>query len=129
MSDDTKDTNDKAAPGKSAKKAFSGGKKRDDSVLFAEDEMDVYCNKMTKEAFIFHAVEIDYSALERMEYNHDTFRAKVFMKDGRELDLGVKIQWLIRPYFSKAQEVQVIRTVDGEPVDGTFIPLSHRRTT
>ena len=129
MSDDTDDKDEKAAPKKSAKKAFAGGKKRDASVLFMEDEVDIYCNKMTKESFVFHAIELDYKTLERMEYNHDTFRAKVFMKDGRELDLGVKIQWLIRPYFSKAQEVQIIRTVDGEPVDGTFIPLSHRRTT
>jgi hypothetical protein len=129
MSDDKDNKDENSAPEKSAKDAFAGGKRRDDSVLFMEDEVDIYCNKMTNEAFVFHTIELDYKALERMEYNHDSFRATVFMRDGRELDLGVKIQWLIRPYFSKAQEVQIIRTVDGEPVDGTFIPLSHRRTT
>ena len=54
------------------------------------------------------------------------YTVDVFLKDGRVLDLGVKIQWLIRPYFSKAEEVQIVRTKDGEAVDGTFIPMTHK---
>ena len=126
MSDDTTDQGEKPALEKSAKDAFTGGKARDAHVLFTEDELDIYCNKVTKEAFIFHSMELDYKTFERMEYNHKDYSVTVFMKDGRELDLGVKIQWLLRPYFSKAQEVQIIRTKDGDPIDGTFIPLLHK---
>ena len=110
----------------SIKGAFKPGKAGDKRVLFMPDEMDIYCNKITKEAFIFHGKTLDYDTLERMEYDHKTYEVDVFLKDGTVLDLGVKIQWLIRPYFSKAEEVQIVRTKDGEAVDGTFIPLSHK---
>lgn len=110
----------------SIKGAFQPGKAKEKPSLFMPDEMDIYCNKVTKEAFIFHGKTIDYATLDHMEYDHKTYQVDVFMKDGSVLDLGVKIQWLIRPYFSKAEEVQIVRTKDGEAVDGTFIPLIHK---
>ncbi len=119
MSDD-KDNKD------SIKGAFEPGEAKDKPSLFLPDEMDIYCNKMTKESFIFHGKTIDYDTLERMEYDANDYSVDVFLKDGSVLDLGVKIQWLIRPYFTKAEEIQIVRTKDGEAVDGTFIPITHK---
>lgn len=110
----------------SIKSAFSPGKAHEKPALFNPDEMDIYCNKVTKETFIFHLQEIDYEALDHAEYNHKNYSVTVFMKDGTSIDLGVKIQWLIRPYFSKAEELQIVQTKDGEAINGTFIPLSHK---
>lgn len=120
MTDDSEHNKD------SIKGAFQPGKAADKSVLFTPEELDIYCNKITKEAFIFHGKTIDYDNLERMEYDPKTYEVTVYMKDGKVLDLGVKIQWLIRPYFSKATEVQIVQTKDGEAINGTFIPLSHK---
>jgi hypothetical protein len=120
------DKDNKPNKSKGIKGAFTPGEARDKPSLFMPEEMDIYCNKMTKEAFIFHGKTIDYKALERMEYDPDDYSVDVFMKDGSVLDLGVKIQWLIRPYFTKATEVQIVQTKDGEAVDGTFIPITHK---
>lgn len=110
----------------SIKSAFGPGKGPEKPSLFLPDEMDIFCNKVTKEAFIFHAKDIDYDSLERMEYDQNDYSVTVFRKDGTSVDLGVKIQWLIRPYFSKAMEVQIVQTKNGEAVNGTFIPLTHK---
>ncbi len=110
----------------SIKGAFKPGDSADLNVLFKSDEMDIYCNKITKEAFIFHAKDIDYASLERMEYNDKDYSVTVFKKDGTSVDLGVKIQWLIRPYFTKATEVQIVQTKDGNAINGTFLPLTHK---
>lgn len=98
----------------------------DKPVMFLPDEMDIYCNKITKETFIFHGKEIDYDALERLEYDPKKHVVDVFFKDGTIKDLGVKIQWLIRPYFTKAEEVQIVQTKDGEAINGTFLPITHK---
>lgn len=110
----------------SIKDAFGPGKAPARPVLFKPDEMDIYCNKVTKEAYIFHAKNVDYDSLDHMEYDPSDYSVEVFRKDGTSIDLGVKIQWLIRPYFSKAQEVQIVQTKDGEAINGTFIPLLHK---
>lgn len=94
--------------------------------LFKPDEMDIYCNKVTKESFIFHAKDVNYDAIERLEYDHQDHSVQVFNKDGTVLNLGVKIQWLIRPYFSKAEEVQIVQTKDGTAINGTFVKLLHK---
>lgn len=61
-----------------------------------------------------------------MEYDPNDYTVDVFLKNGQVLDLGVKIQWLIRPYFSKATEIQIVQTKDGEAVNGTFVPITHK---
>lgn len=109
----------------SIKGAFTPGKKRDKNVMFLPEEFDIYCNKVTKETFIFHGKDVDYESLERAEYDHKAMRVTIFKTDGSSVDLGVKIQWLIRPYISKAEELQIVQTKDGEAINGTFIPLSH----
>ena len=123
MSDDKDDKNSKS---KGISGAFEPGEAKDKPSLFHPDEMDIYCNKTTKESFIFHGKTIDYEALERMEYDPSDYSVDVFLKDGTVLDLGVKIQWLIRPYFTKAEEIQIVQTKDGEAINGTFLPITHK---
>ena len=106
--------------------AFKPGKAKDKPSLFLPDEMDIYCNKVTLETFVFHGKDVDYDALDYMEYDHKKHTADVYMKDGSVLDLGAKIQWLLRPYFSKSEEVQIVQTKDGNAINGTFIPLKHK---
>lgn len=91
--------------------------------LFQPDELDLFVNKVTLEAYIFHGKEVNYSVLERLEYDPEDFSIDVIKKDGTRLDLGVKAQWLIRPYFSKAHEVSMVRTKDGKSVDGVILPI------
>jgi len=110
----------------SIKGAFEPGEAKDKPSLFLPDEMDIYCNKVTKESFIFHGKDVDYGSLERMEYNPSDYSVDVFLKDGTVLDLGVKIQWLIRPYFTKANEIQIVQTKDGQAINGTFLPITHK---
>jgi hypothetical protein len=124
---------DKKTKKGSIKSAFTPGKSGGGSaggkpVLFMPDEMDIYCNKVTKETFIFHGKTIDYESLERLEYDPKTYTVDVFKKDGSVMDLGVKIQWLIRPYFTKAQEIQIVQTKDGKSINGTFLPITHKGT-
>ncbi len=94
--------------------------------LFTPEELDIYVNKMTLEAYIFHGKAVDYDMLERLEYNPKKHTVEVVKKDGTRLDLGVKIQWLVRPYFSKAEEINVVQTKDGKSINGVVLPISHK---
>jgi hypothetical protein len=104
-------------------KGRSGAKK---PALFKPEEMDIYCNKVTREVFIFHGKQIDYDKLDHLEYNAADHTVDVVMKDATRLDLGVKIQWLVRPYFTKAPEIMVVQTKDGESINGVSLPLKHK---
>ncbi len=90
--------------------------------LFEPDELDIYCNKGTGEVFIFHGKKID-KKIHTLRYLPDDHSVIVEMLDGRKLDLGVKIQWLIRPYFTAADGLQFVRTKDGDAIDGFSVPL------
>ncbi len=96
----------------------SGGKP-----FFTPDDFDLYVNKITGETYIFHGPDLPHD-VERLEYDPDAYRVNVITKDGLNLDLGVKIQWLIRPYFSKAKNVFIVKTKDGESIDGIEVPMS-----
>ncbi len=102
--------------------APSGGK----AALFTPEEMDIYCNKLTREVFIFHGKTVDYDRMDYLEYDPKDYSVDVVMKDGGRMDLGVKIQWLVRPYFTKAPEIMVVQTKDGESINGTSLPLKHK---
>ncbi len=106
-------------PGKGAGSPAKG-------VLFLPEEMDIYCNKVTREVFIFHGKVVDYDKLDYLEYDPVDYSVDVVMKDGKRMDLGVKIQWLVRPYFTKAPEIMIVQTKDGESVNGTNVPLKHK---
>lgn len=105
-------------------KGRSGGTK---PALFKAEEMDIYCNKVTREVFIFHLKSVDYERIDYLEYNPADHSVDVVMKDGGRLDLGVKIQWLVRPYFTKAPEIMIVQTKDGESINGTTVPLKHKQ--
>ncbi|MGQ0528135.1 MAG: hypothetical protein ACT4OY_08950 [Alphaproteobacteria bacterium] len=109
---------------KSMKKKW--GKTGDKPALFQPKEINLYADKQTLEAFIFHDKKIDYDTIERLEYDPDKFTVDVIMKNGAVWDLGVKLQWLIRPYFTKVAEVMVVQTKDGQSIDGRLIPFIHK---
>lgn len=94
--------------------------------LFTAEELDIYCNKVTLEAFIFHGKKVDYDKIDRLEYDPKDHSVDVVRKDGSRQDLGVKIQWLVRPYFTKAEEISIVQTKDGESIDGIVVPLVHK---
>lgn len=97
--------------------------------LFEPEELDIYVNKATKECFIFYGKEIPLS-FKHIEYHHQEKRIAVVYQDGSILDLGVGIQWLIRPHIARAQEISVVQTKDGEAIKGHMVPLKHiGRTT
>jgi len=108
------------------KDAFKPGKGHNKPALFKSDEMDIYCNKVTLETFIFHGKEVDYDPIAYLEYDPAEKTVDVVMKDNTRMDLGVQIQWLVRPYFTKAKEVSIVRTKDRNPIDGTVVPLIHK---
>jgi|GEM_PF-4506696 len=94
------------------------------AALFTADELDIYVNKITGENYIFYGKKID-AALQKFEYDHKECRINVIMEDGREMDLGIRIQWLIRPYIKKAREIAFVRTKDGEALEGLMVPVTH----
>ncbi len=91
--------------------------------LFTPDEFDIYVNKVTLEAYIFHGKKINYDAIDHLVYDPDEFRIDVMMSDGSALDLGVKIQWLVRAHLQRASEVSIVQTEKGESIDGKVVPL------
>lgn len=93
--------------------------------LFLPEELDIFTNKATYEAFIFHGKEIKYDLLDHLEYNAQDYSVTVHYKDGRTQDLGVKIQWLVRPYLKHSTEINIVRTRDKRSIDGTVVPLVH----
>lgn len=103
-----------------------GSSKKKTPALFQADEMDIYCNKVTKESYIFHSKTIDYQKIDHLEYDADDYSVDVVMKDSSRMDLGVKIQWLVRPWFSKAPEIFIVQTKDGESINGAVVPLLHK---
>lgn len=93
--------------------------------LFYPDELDLYSNKITHETYIFHSKEVNYSKISHFVYNNETWDCIVFMKNGDLLDLGIKIEWLVRPYLERAKFVQIVRTRKGISIDGSAFRLEH----
>lgn len=93
-------------------------------VLFQKDEYDIYVNKVTLESYIFHGKVIDYS-IDHIEYDPKDYGVIIVMKDGRKMDLGRRIQWMIRPYWERLAEIGIVRTREGESVDGVIVPIVH----
>ncbi len=94
-------------------------------VLFEPSELDIYVKKDTLESFIFHGKVIDYN-IKRVVLDPDEHWMIVEMKDGRRLDLGVAIQWLVRPYLMRSSEITICRTENGQSRDGVVVPLHVR---
>ena len=139
MTDKTRDTTSEQNPDPPAKakpdlrakdalkKEFAPGQSGEPvDVLFTPEEMDIYVNKISLESYIFHGKAVDYDSLDHLEYDPKDNTVDVVRKDGTRLDLGVKIQWLVRPYFIKSKEIQIIQTKNGKTVNGVSIPLIHK---
>lgn len=107
------------------KSAFSSFKTSSSGVMFKKEEFDIFVNKITMEAYIFHAKKIEQD-IDRLEYDTKDHSITIVKKDGTQLDLGAKLQWLVRPYFAKAREVAIVQTKDGEALDGFMVPLVHK---
>jgi len=107
----------------SIKDDWGGGSGKDAGAFLKPEDFDLYVNKITGETYIFHGPDLPHE-VERLEYDPEECRVAVITKDGRTMDLGVKIQWLIRPYFSRAETVYIVKTKDGEAVDGIEVPMS-----
>jgi hypothetical protein len=90
--------------------------------LFKPEDFDIFCDKDSGMTYIFHGPELGCT-IDFMEYNPENQRVTVFTKDGQKMDLGVRIQWLVRPYFAKPQDIYIIRTKDGQALDGFEVEL------
>ncbi len=85
-------------------------------------DFDIYCDRERGINYIFHAPELNCT-IDFLEYDHETQRITVHTNDRQRFDLGTKIQWLVRPYIAKEQNLFIIRTKDGEAIDGFEVPL------
>ncbi|MGH1455760.1 MAG: hypothetical protein ACRBDI_03175 [Alphaproteobacteria bacterium] len=129
MSDDDFDDYDRLAPEEVKRSSapppklggFGAGSGRT-SLFSSPKDFDIYCDRGKGINYIFHQCELNYT-IDHLEYDHDTQRITVFSNDGQSLDLGAKIQWLVRPYIAKNQHIFVIRTQKGEVVDGVQVYL------
>lgn len=90
--------------------------------LFKPEEFDIFCNKITLESYIFHTRPIAQD-IAHLEYDPNDHSITIYKKDGDIVDLGAKLQWLVRPYFTKSKEIAIVQTKDGEVVDGFMVPL------
>lgn len=124
MSDEKKEveTPPKSSPksmGKHWGSGFGSGRSR----LFNKPEdFDIYCDRERGVNYIFHGPELGCT-IDHLEYDHDTQRITVHTNDSQRLDLGTKIQWLVRPYIAKEQHLFIIRTQNGQPIDGVEVQL------
>jgi hypothetical protein len=89
------------------------------------DDFDIFCDYELKQNYIFHGPELGCT-IDHLEYDPETQRIIVHTNDGQELDLGTRIQWLVRPYIAKEQDIFIIQTKDGEPIDGVEVHMSVR---
>lgn len=93
-------------------------------VLFQHEEFDIFVNKLPPvQAYIFHGKVIDYDSISHLEYHYQDNWVAVVLKNGQRLDLGAYVQWLVRPYWRLAEEIHIVRTEDGNSVEGTTVPL------
>ena len=91
-------------------------------LLFKPDDFDIYANKVTGDVYIFHGPKLRYE-VEYLEYSYEDHWVAVVLKDGTRLDLGARIQWLIRPHWERASRLYIVQTKDGIAIDGIEVPL------
>ncbi|MCB1783139.1 MAG: hypothetical protein KDI13_04025 [Alphaproteobacteria bacterium] len=117
------DTEDKKELKTSMGKDWGSSLKTELKPLFASpSDFDIFCDREIGQVYIFHGPELNCT-IDYMEYNPETQRVTIYATDGQKLDLGARIQWLVRPYFAKAQDIMIIRTKDGETIDGVEVPM------
>lgn len=92
------------------------------SLFESPNDFDIYCDRERGLNYIFHGPELNCT-IDFLEYDHNTQRITVHTNDRQRFDLGAKIQWLVRPYIAKEQYLFIIRTENGEPIDGVEVQL------
>ncbi len=107
------------------KEQWGGGAGENEAPFFLPEELDIYVNKVTMDAYVFHGKKVDYTHIDHVIYYADDYSVYIIYKDGHAQNLGVKIQWMIRPYFAQAQEISIVQTRDGDSIDGIIVPLKH----
>lgn len=85
-------------------------------------DFDIYCDRERGINYIFHGPELNCT-IDHLEYDPDTQHITVITNDNQRFDLGARIQWLVRPYIAKEQYLFIIRTENGDPVDGFEVLL------
>jgi hypothetical protein len=102
------------------------GKAREPA-LFKPDEIDIFTNRKTHEAWIFHSPPLSIEISE-VVYDHKSKRMTFVSKEGKRYDLGVKIQSLIRPTIEKIDHIVVTQITDGLPISWFSAPVRHTNT-
>lgn len=123
MSDEEKKMNGTPKSPKSMGDDWGSGFGSGRTKLFEKPEdFDIYCDRKNGINYIFHGPELGCT-IDHLEYDPETKRITVITNDHQRLDLGVRIQWLVRPYIAKEQDLFIIRTENGESIDGVEVPL------
>ncbi|MBI1301375.1 MAG: hypothetical protein GC137_06920 [Alphaproteobacteria bacterium] len=111
----------------SMKSAWGDGSGSGRKKLFQkQEEFDIYCDRAKGINYIFHGPELNCT-IDHLEYDLDTNRITVVTNDRQKFDLGAKIEWLVRPYIAKEQNIFIMRTEKGEVVDGVEVPLKFKK--
>lgn len=121
---DTQEPQDglKTSMGKDWGQSLKSGRKR----LFKNlEDFEIFCDYELGQNYIFHGPPLECT-IDRMEYDPETQRITVYTTDGQELDLGTRIQWLVRPYIAKEQNLFIMQTKDGKVVDGVEVHMTVR---
>lgn len=96
-------------------------------VLFKPDDIDIVASKKAGEVYFYHAGALP-GAVERLEYDHADHSVIVCFADGRKMDLGVKIQSLVRGAVESASEIMLSRTENRRILSETIAPVVHLNT-
>lgn len=91
-------------------------------LYFKPSEFNLYVGKDPIKCYIFHGRDLPVM-IERFELKDSDSRINVFTTDGQIFDLGMKLGWLMRPYFKQTNKVYIVQTRDGEAIEGHEIPL------
>jgi hypothetical protein len=93
-------------------------------VLFVPDDIDVLANQKAGEVYFYHAGALP-GAVVQLEYDHADHSVTVCFADGRKMDLGVKIQSLVRGSVESATEIMMSRTENRRILSETIVPVVH----
>lgn len=126
MSDKIEEQNENTTSGARIGKDWNTSQSKRKRLFEDPKRFDIYCDREAGRNYIFHAGELNCT-VEYLEYDPETQRITVFTNDGQKLDLGTRIQWLVRPYIAKDQNLYIIRTQDGDMVEGIEVPLYVKR--
>lgn len=122
MTQDDSNKDKKQPSGKTMGSEWSSGITKKKKLFENLSDFDIYCDRQNNQNYIFHAGALNCT-IDHLEYNPETQRITIITNDGQKLDLGTRIQWLIRPYIAKDQTIFIVRTENREMKEGIQVPL------